>query len=127
LEAVQSHKDLVVWQKAMLLARLVYGLAAKMPKHEQYALTSQMLRAVVSIPANIAEGNARPTRKDYARFIGIAKGSASELDTLLQLTVQCGLLDEQTVTPASDLCDEVGRMLGALWRKLDEGVLGISK
>jgi four helix bundle protein len=110
---------LVVWQKGMLLARLVYGLAAHMPKHEQYGLTSQLVRAAVSVPANIAEGNARPSRKDYARFIGIARGSISELDTLLLLAVDCAVLGKDAVAPVAILCDEVGRMLTALWLKLD--------
>jgi four helix bundle protein len=119
VEAIRSHRDLVVWQKGMLLACLVYGLAAHMPKHEQFGLTSQMVRAAVSVPANIAEGNSRPSRKDYARFVGIARGSISELDTLLILSVDCSVLGKEAVAPAATLCDEVGRMLTALWLKLD--------
>ena len=78
-----------------------------------------MLRAAVSIPANIAEGNARNTRKDYARFISIARGSTAELDTLLLLAVQTKVLKFEIVSPALDLADEIGRMLTALHQKLD--------
>ena len=117
--AIKSHRDLVVWQKSMLLAGSAYDMAKKMPKTGQYGLTGQMLRAAVSIPANIAEGNARNTRKDYARFISIARGSTAELDTLLLLAVQTKVLKFEEVSSALDLADEIGRMLTALHQKLD--------
>src|SRR5687768_11047921 len=72
---VRDYRELEVWRLAMDLSEAVYRLTRKFPKTEEYRLTSQLLRAVVSIPANLAEGNARSTRKDYARFVSIARGS----------------------------------------------------
>jgi four helix bundle protein len=120
MTGLKSHKDLVVWQKAMELAVITYDLSKGMPKTEQYGLTSQMLRAAVSIPANIAEGNSRGTRKDYARFVSIARGSAAELETHFDLVVRVKLLEREAVTRAILLNDEIGRMLNALRSKLSQ-------
>ena len=103
----------------MLLAGQAYGLAKKMPKSGQYGLTGQMLRAAVSVPANVAEGNARGSRKDYARFISIARGSIAELDTLLLLAVQTQVLKFDDVESSLNLAEEIGRMLNSLHQKLD--------
>ncbi len=127
MNALKSHKDLIVWQKAMELAVLIYDLTKGMPKTEQYGLTSQMLRAAVSIPANIAEGNSRSSRKDYARFVSIARGSAAELETHLDLVVRVKLLDRDAVARALALNDEVGRMLNALRSKLSQDDTGFSE
>ena len=104
----------------MKLAIEVYRLAALMPKTEQYRLTSQVLRAVASVPANIAEGHARGTRKDYAHFINIARGSLAEVDTLLELAYSVNLLKQTDVAAALSLSDEIGRMLNALSARLRE-------
>jgi four helix bundle protein len=116
--SVQSYRDLVVWQKAMRLAAEAYRLAKLLPKAEEYRLTSQLLRAAASVPANIAEGRARGTRKDYAHFVSIARGSLAETETLLLLLVDVGLLTNERVTAALDLCSEVGRMLNSLLDRL---------
>jgi four helix bundle protein len=102
----------------MTLAAEAYRLAALMPKTEQYRLTSQLLRASVSVPANIAEGHARGTRKDYAHFINIARGSVAEVDTLVELAQSVGLVKAEDVRTATALADEIGRMLNALASKL---------
>ncbi len=81
MSSVKSFRDLVVWQKSMRLAAEAYRLGALMPKVEQFRLTNQLLRAAASIPANIAEGHARGTRKDYAHFVTIARGSLAETET----------------------------------------------
>jgi four helix bundle protein len=127
MTGLKSHKDLVVWQKAMELAVITYDLSKGMPKTEQYGLTSQMLRASVSIPANIAEGNSRGSRKDYARFVSIARGSAAELETHFELVVRVKLLERDAVARAISLNDEVGRMLNALRAKLSQDVPGFSE
>jgi len=118
--SVKSHKDLVVWQKSMALAVMIYDIVKLMPRNEQYGMTSQMQRAACSIPSNIAEGNARGTRKDYARFVGIAFGSLAELETQLDLIVRVGLLSSTTTAPAESLVREVGRMLTSLRSRLSE-------
>jgi four helix bundle protein len=115
---IESYRDLTVWQKAMDLAEEAYRLSRLMPKAEEYRLTSQLLRAAVSVPANIAEGHSRGTRKDYANFINIARGSLAESETLLLLARRTGLLDEAQATKALTLANEVGRMLTALRRSL---------
>lgn len=116
----RSHRDLIVWQKAMDLTALIYVLSDKLPKSEMYGLSSQMQRAATSVAANIAEGNARGARKDYARFIGIARGSAVELETLIEVAVRIGRFDAVIAAPALKLTDEVCRMLYALRAKLEK-------
>jgi four helix bundle protein len=115
---VESYRDLIVWQKSMDLAAQVYALTASFPKSEEYRLTSQMTRAAVSIPANIAEGSMRGSRKDYARFVAVARGSAAELSTFLMLAVRIQVGVESDIKSALLLCEEIGRMLTALHGRL---------
>jgi four helix bundle protein len=75
INKVVSHKDLIVWQKAMDLAVCIYAITKKFPRGEIYGMTSQITRAASSVPANITEGGARGAIRDYSRFLGIAKGS----------------------------------------------------
>ena len=118
MSEVKSHRDLTVWQKSMALAAECYRLSALIPKVEQFRLTSQLLRAAASVPANIAEGHVRGTRKDYAHFVAIARGSLAETETFLELAVTVGLLTTEKAQLAMDLCREVGKMLGALHVRL---------
>ena len=85
-----SHRDLVVWHKAMDVAVHVYRLTDRFPRNEMYRLTSQLTRAAASVPANIAEGNGRGSRRDYAHFLSIAKGSLNETETFLFLAIRLG-------------------------------------
>jgi four helix bundle protein len=116
--SIQSYRDLLVWQKAMRLAVESYRLAKLLPKAEEYRLTSQLLRAAASVPANIAEGHCRGTRKDYANFISIARGSLAETETILLLLVDVQLLRDEQVQAPLELCAETGRMLNALLARL---------
>jgi four helix bundle protein len=116
--SIQSYRDLLVWQKAMRLAAETYRLAKLLPKAEEYRLTSQLLRAAASVPANIAEGHSRGTRKDYANFISIARGSLAEAETILLLLIDVELLSDEQVRAALELCAETGRMLNALLARL---------
>jgi four helix bundle protein len=116
--SVQSYRDLAVWQKAMRLAAEAYRLTKLLPKAEEYRLTSQLLRAAASVPANIAEGRARGTRKDYAHFVSIARGSLTETETILLLLIDVGLLTNEHVRAALALSSEVGRMLNSLLERL---------
>ncbi len=88
----RGYVDLQVWTKAMDLAALVYRLGKSMPKTELYGMTSQMQRAAASVPANIAEGYQRGSRKDYARFVSIARGSLAETEIFLLLAARVGHL-----------------------------------
>lgn len=117
--ANRGYVDLQVWNKAMELAALVYGLGPSMPKTEQYGMTSQMQRAVTSVPANIAEGYQRGTRKDYARFVSIARGSLAETETFLLPAAKVGHLSSDAIQPPLTLADELSRMLTRLKQSLD--------
>ena len=116
--SIESHRDLVVWQKGMKLAADIYRLAKLMPKAEEYRLTSQMLRAAASVPANIAEGHSRGTRKDYAHFVSIARGSLAETETFVLLANSVGLLKSEDIDPVVELSREISKMLTALLGRL---------
>jgi four helix bundle protein len=116
--AIRNFRDLTVWNKAMDLAAEVYGPVDDLPKREAFGLVSQLTRAAASVPANIAEGHARATKKDYAHFLSIAQGSLAETQTFLLLAVRVGYLTEERVADAFALADEVARMLGALRTRL---------
>jgi four helix bundle protein len=106
-----SHfRELEVWQVGMRLVRAVYDLTAGFPREERYGLASQLQRAAVSIPSNLAEGNARGSTRDYARFVSMAMGSCAELQTQLILSEDIDLGDAASRTLALDLCDRVGQM-----------------
>jgi four helix bundle protein len=96
----------------------VYRLSASFPRDERFRLTSQITRAVTSVPANIAEGNARGTRKDYAQFVSIARGSLAETETFLLLALRLGYVAESRAAPALALATEVGKMLNSLRSRL---------
>jgi four helix bundle protein len=117
---MQSHRELDVWKLSMELAKDVYKLARLMPKQEEYRLTGQMIRAAVSIAANIAEGSARATRKDYTHFVSIAKGSAAEHETLLLLAGDAELLSREITKGVLEKTDRVARMLTRLHARLKE-------
>jgi four helix bundle protein len=113
---IQSFKELLVWQRAMELAREIYTITKKFPASEQYGLVSQMRRCAVSVPSNIAEGEKRGTRKDFVQFLRIADGSASELET--QLILVSDIYPQIGVTVSLALLSEVQKMLGAMIIKL---------
>ena len=86
----KSYKDLLIWQKGMALAKFVYKLSARFPVDERYGLISQVRRAAVSVPSNIAEGQARHTTKEFLQFLSHAQGSLAEVETQLMLSVDLG-------------------------------------
>ncbi len=115
---ISSYKDLIVWQKSVNVCILVYELTENFPREEIYGLTSQMRRAVVSIPSNIAEGKNRSTRKDYSQFLRISLGSCAELQTQIEISrrlPQTKNLNYKTIE--SDLV-EISKMLSVLIGKL---------
>ena len=114
----QNYKDLVVWQKGIDLAKGIYRLTRKFPREEKFGLVSQMRRAAVSIPSNIAEGQARHTTGEFIQFISHAEGSVAELETQLILSVELGFIAKETSSSESILVDDIRRMLNGLRRKL---------
>lgn len=112
----RNHKDLVVWQKAMSLARTIHVLTRSFPPEELFGITSQLRRAAVSIPSNIAEGAARATTREFIQFLYVARGSLAEIETQLELAEGAGYTkrSEDIFTQA----DEVGKLLNAVIRGL---------
>ena len=120
MEPIRSHRDLVVWQKAMDLTVAVYELARRFPRTEQYGLISQMTRAAASIPANIAEGNGRRgSRREYSHFLGIARGSLMERETYLALALRLGFASDEEASRVLALADEVSRMITTMRNRLE--------
>lgn len=113
---VKRYEELVVWQKAMLLAKKVYCVQKQLPKEEIYGLGDQIRRAVVSIPSNIAEGFGRDTDKKFKHFLSIARGSLFETKTQLQLAENLGYwtIDSEMLA----LFDEIGKLINGLSRSL---------
>jgi four helix bundle protein len=112
--ARNSHKDLILWRKAMDLATEAHRLTRQMPRHETFGLVSQIRRAAVSIPSNIAEGSARRSTREFLAFLHIARGSSAELETQLHIARNVGYLAEQDLESALSRVDEVGRLLNAV-------------
>ena len=115
---IASHRDLTVWQKSMGLVLAVYELTEQFPKSEMYGLSSQMRRATVSIPSNIAEGKTRGTRKDYRHFLLNSFGSGAELETQIEIAKQLPFGKNLEYTKVDKLLVEVMKMLNALIKKL---------
>ena len=122
---LNDYKQLVVWQRAFELAKLVHQAAASFPPAERFELASQVRRCAVSIPSNVAEGACRDSKREYLRFISIARGSLAELETQLLLARDFGYLasDAQQIF---DLLAAVGRLLRALRRSLQEKLVNAS-
>jgi four helix bundle protein len=109
-----KYKNLEAWKKAMSLVKEIYQLTKSYPKEEQYALTSQTKRAAVSIPANIAEGCGRNHKKDTIQFFHIARGSAYELETLLNVALMIGVIGEESFQKISESVNECLKILNGL-------------
>lgn len=120
---IRSHRDLRVWQLSKALVVEVYRLSAQLPTHELYGLSSQLRRAAVSIPANIAEGHGRNSRRDYANFVGIAYGSLMELETLLEIAADLGYFQSGSSKHVLTAASEIGKMLVVLRSRLAQPAL----
>jgi len=115
---IKSYKDLLVWQKSMDLVVEIYKLTSYFPKSEIYGLVSQMRRASVSIPSNIAEGKRRGSLGDYRRFLKISYGSGAELETQIEISKKLSFKENLEFKKVDDLLDEIMRMLNTLIFKL---------
>jgi four helix bundle protein len=116
---IQTYRDLEVWQKGMDLVVEIYQLSNLFPQQEMFALTSQIRRAAVSIPANIAEGHAQLYRRNFLRHLSIARGSLMEVETHLQIAVRLNYLNPDQAKVAWLLLQEAGRLLNGLIRSLE--------
>jgi four helix bundle protein len=116
--SLKTYKELKVWQKAMELVEEVYTIATHLPQQEQFGLKSQMCRAAVSIPANIAEGYGRMHRGDYLHHLSIAMGSLTELETHLEISTRLKYLKAAQLEKAGGLVEETSKMLTKLIQSL---------
>jgi four helix bundle protein len=110
----QGYRGLTAWQKAMDLCEEVYLLTSRLPDSERFGLVSQIQRAAISIPSNIAEGYGRGAGKDYAKHLRYAKGSLAELETQIELAVRCHRVAREDAKSAWHLAQEVGKLLTRL-------------
>ncbi len=115
---ILSYRDLIVWRSSIDVVKVVYELSRVFPTDERFGLTSQMRRAAVSIPANIAEGHGRHHTGDYLRHLSIATGSLCELETLLTIAEQLGFLRAEDHQSVIGRTEHISRMLGGLSRAL---------
>jgi four helix bundle protein len=111
---VRDYRDLLVWQRAMELAERVYRLTHVFPNEEKFGIISQMRRAAVSVPSNLAEGQARNTTGQFVLFISHAQGSLAELDTQLRLSVTLGFCRQEDLLTITTLVTELQKMLNGL-------------
>jgi len=118
LQPIRDYKDLHVWQKGMELAKQVYLLTNRFPSEEKFGLISQMRRAAVSVPSNIAEGQARNTTGEFVQFLSHAEGSAAELDTQLRLSIALGYCVVEDLSEVFRLLTDVQKMLKRLRQSL---------
>ncbi|HEX7449577.1 MAG TPA: four helix bundle protein [Pirellulales bacterium] len=115
-----NYRDLQVWQKAMDFVLACYEAAADFPKTEQYGLISQLQRAAVSIPANIAEGHGRRHTREFIQHLSVAYGSLMEVETHLQIAARLGYLKSDRAAPLLQSSAEIGRMLNGLTQSLEQ-------
>jgi len=115
---VQSYRDLIAWQKAMDLVKMVYRASREWPKEERYGLTNQARRAAVSVPANVAEGKGRSGSKEFLHHLSIAHGSLCEVETHLTIARRLSYLDDAALQALDRQSAEVGRLLQGLIRSL---------
>jgi four helix bundle protein len=118
-ETIDSYRDLKIWQDAMSLAEACYRVTKNFPRDEMFGQTSQIRRASSSIAANIAEGHGRENTRPFIQHLRISQGSLKELETHLLLSQRVGLIPQAAVAPLLDTCQELGRMIRGLIRRLE--------
>lgn len=119
---LKSYKELIVWQKSIQLVKEIFILTDKLPKSEIYGLVSQMRRAAVSIPSNIAEGYGRRSIKEYAQFYSISYGSALELETQLIVCMELEFISTEQLRKGQSLLEEVLKMLNSMLGKMNKTI-----
>jgi len=120
---VSTYKDLIVWQKSIALVTSVYSLTKAFPDDEKFGMVSQINRAVVSVPANIAEGWGRESSKNYIQFLRISRGSLMETETLMLISKNLNFISEQNYLEVNKQIDEVGKILQGLIKSVQQKIL----
>jgi len=118
-EEINSYKDLIVWQKSLVLIKSVYVSLRAFPREEVWGLTSQMKRSVVSVASNIAEGSSKRSTREFIRFLNISYGSLSELEAQLIIAYELEFLPKSNMIALTESCNEIGKMLNGLVRSLN--------
>jgi len=118
MAVLKSYKELIVWQKSMILVKEIYQLTSIFPNDEKFGLISQMRKASISIPSNIAEGWGRLSRKNYIQFLRISRGSLFELETQILITKELKYINDSEAI--ENLITEISKMLNSLINKLTE-------
>jgi four helix bundle protein len=118
---VKAYNDLIAWQKAIALVKDIYAVTQRFPKEEIYGLTSQLRRAAVSIPSNIAEGQGRGSKNEFIHFLGNAKGSLFEVQTQVHIGRELNYMTDTDKKRLIDSSDEVGRIVNGLLNSLHHG------
>jgi len=113
------YKDLETWQASMSLVTACYAATRALPRSEQFGLTSQLRRAAVSIPSNVAEGACRRSDRAYLNHVAIALGSHAELETCIEIALRLGYLTPLTLAPLSEVCTRAGQLLNGLYRSIE--------
>ncbi|MDO8689654.1 MAG: four helix bundle protein [Dehalococcoidia bacterium] len=118
MSSLKSFRELTVWQRSVDLAERIYQETGRFPKEEIYGLVSQMRRAVISIPSNIAEGQSRNSTGEFRQFLGVSRGSLAELETQIEVAGRLKYLTPQQLEVLLQDCTEIGKMLNGLMRSL---------
>jgi four helix bundle protein len=117
--SVKDYRELIVWQKAMDLVESIYRVTGEFPREEVYGLTSQIRRAAISIPSNIAEGNGRNTTRDYVHFLGMAYGSVKEVETQILIAERLRYVNASRGDELVNVTGEVARLISGLMNSLN--------
>ncbi len=115
---IRPHRKLEVWRQSLVLVKTIYQITESFPKAEQFGLTSQIRRAAVSIPSNLAEGAGRSGKKEFGYFLNVAQGSSSELDTQVELAKMLGYVNEDVYSDMMNQLTTISKMLYGLARKV---------
>jgi four helix bundle protein len=119
VSGISSYRDLIVWQKAMILVKEIYSLTTKFPENERFGLIQQIRRSAVSIPSNIEEGWGRNSTGYFVQFLNISKGSLCEAETQLSLAVDLNFVEQNDCSKAFELSNETSKMIKALINKIE--------
>ena len=123
MDKKNTYKDLIVWQKSIALVTSLYAITKTFPADEKFGITSQINRAVVSVPANIAEGWGRESSKNYLQFLRISRGSLMEVETLLLISRNLNFISEQNYIEVNQQIDEVGKILQGLIKSVQQKIV----